>query len=186
MAEDSSTSPFGVFNFSQWPPSSASQTQSQQHQSITSSFLPFSQQQPTNHSSIPSNSTAFEANSRIPGLGGFLAPPPPLLPSEVPGQFTNSSIPPLHLPPVPSSQVSTPSIPGLGGEPSLATRRPSIEASYQPPESAPKLPEVVVETAPEAITSREEGELSDGELDEGVSESAGKTDTRTPIVSRRV
>ena len=180
MAEGSSTTPFGVFDFSQWPPSSASQAQSQQHQSIPSSFLPFSQQQFTDYPSIPSNSTAFEANSRIPGLGGVLAPPPPPLPSDLLRQFAESSIPPPHLPPIPSSQVS-PSIPGLGGEPSLAARRPSIEASYQPPEPVPRSPEVLVEAAPEATTPREEGELSDGELDEGSSEIAGKTQTELTV-----
>ena len=170
MAEYPSIPQYGGLNFSQWPASTTPQPQPPPHQqTTTSSFPSYPHQQSTNYLPTPSSSTAFEANSRIPGLGGFHAPPPPPLPTEVLTPFANSPVPQV---PIPQSELR--SIPGLGTDSAFSARRTSVEAVYLPSEPAPNVPDVNVGAVPEVTTSREEGELSDGELEEGMSESEGE------------
>ena len=173
MADHTSPPRYGVLPLGQWPPVPAPASQSQQTEHSSSSFPPSSSFPSTDYASIqPSNNATSQSNSIIPGLGGIFAPPPPSMPfSEAWQQSTSSAVPPR-----PSSSTllnptatSRSPIPGLGENASFAAHETPGEVAYGSSKangtvlSTTSMPSIAT---PETAMAREEGELSDGELEE--------------------
>ena len=121
------------------------------------------------------NIQRFQANATISNTAHAIPPPIPPPPFQVPphffNQFPNSTLPPPPYPPVPIAHLGfahfpppPPNVAATSTPPTVPLRNSSLHQTSPPPShtshAAPPRPQV------SHTSTREEGELSDGELDE--------------------
>lgn len=158
----------GPFNFAQRqvPPSPAMQRPDFRPQSgAKPQTIPSASNRASN--AVPQNTATYDANSRLHVHGGGMAVPPPPPTASFLKQFANSSLPPPPFPPVPIPHFGFPPFPlvppSLNAQPIPAPTPSSHLALTSVPEvRVADMP--LVEASVDDQGAREEGELSDGEL----------------------